>query len=228
MVEYLEFVLEYIQRWIPRLAVLPLLLISIILHEVSHGFAAYLMGDPTAKRQGRLTLNPFKHLDLVGTICMFFAPFGWAKPVPINPYYMKKPKRGMVITALAGPLCNLILTTIGVVAYVVLIPYIYDKDWLVTAIIYFIQLNCTLAVFNLIPFPPLDGSKVLFAVLPDSGGNPHPNSRQLFLARFVPIPDHPAAPDHWRPLPPGNPVSAAPDPDADREYPLASFRSNYP
>ncbi len=163
--------MEYIQALLGRISykviALPFLLVSIILHELAHGYAAYLMGDPTAKREGRLSLNPLKHLDLWGTLCMIFAPFGWAKPVPVNPYQMKKPKLGMALCALAGPVSNLLLAFVSCLAYVGFFPYIADKSIIVSAFSYFIMLNCTLAVFNLIPFPPLDGSKILFAVLPE-------------------------------------------------------------
>ena len=155
----------YLSLLLTRLAVLPLLLMSIVIHEVSHGLAAYALGDPTAKRAGRLTLNPLKHLDPFGTLLMLFAPIGFAKPVPINPYYMRRPKLGMALTALAGPISNLLLAFVGLFVYVGF--YSVFGEFVRSAVAYFIMLNVTLAVFNLIPFPPLDGSKIMFSVLPE-------------------------------------------------------------
>ncbi len=157
----------FIQNIIPRLISLPFLLISIILHEIAHGLVAYWQGDKTAKDAGRLTLNPIKHIDPIGALCMIFAPFGWAKPVPINPFRMKKPKLGMVLCSIAGPLCNLLLAFVATLIYVPVFEATGGAELVVEAFGYFISLNCVLAVFNLIPFPPLDGSKVLFAVLPE-------------------------------------------------------------
>ncbi len=141
-------------------------LICLILHETCHGVAAFFLGDPTAKRNHRLSLNPLRHIDWLGLAAMVLTGVGWAKPVPVNPNYFKRPKVGMAITALAGPVSNLLLALwllLGVrvmldgAASVGLIMFMLD-----TAI-----LSLGLGVFNLIPIPPLDGSKILAALLPD-------------------------------------------------------------
>ena len=146
----------------------PLVLISIVIHELSHGFAAYKIGDNTAKNAGRLTLNPVKHIDPMGALCMLFFYFGWAKPVPVNPYRFKNRKAGMVIVSLAGPVSNILFAFLVMIVHCVLFlsfPVGYTENWkMVISTLYY--LNLSLAVFNLIPIPPLDGSKVLGAFLP--------------------------------------------------------------
>ena len=158
------------------LLTLPIVFLSLSVHETAHGYVAYKLGDPTARNLGRLTLNPIKHLDLFGTLCMVLFGFGWAKPVPINTRYFKKPKRDMALTGIAGPISNLLLAVgfalvLKLVATVaVFIPYtafVQDLfNWTVLFLSLGIRLNITLMVFNLIPIPPLDGSRLLFAVLP--------------------------------------------------------------
>lgn len=161
------------------LFVVPCVLIALTFHEFAHGYMAYKLGDPTAKNFGRLTLNPLKHLDPIGTICMIFFHFGWAKPVPINSRYFKKPRRDMALTAAAGPIMNFILAFFGVlvcriltkifVAFPAQSDFVYYIQYAaLTLFSYFHMLNLSLGVFNLIPIPPLDGSKVLFSLLPDS------------------------------------------------------------
>ncbi len=155
-------------------------LVALSVHEAAHGYAAYKLGDPTARNFGRLSLNPFKHLDLLGTICMIFFHFGWAKPVPVNTRYFKKPRRDMAITALAGPLSNILLSIIGLIVYRVALVIVganidfFDTQFKYNLIILVLQfvssfsiLNLYLGIFNLIPVPPLDGSRILFVVLPD-------------------------------------------------------------
>ncbi len=155
------------------LLTIPTILISLSLHEAAHGFIAYKCGDPTARNLGRLTLNPFKHLDPIGTLCMLLCGYGWAKPVPVNSRYFKKPKRGMALTALAGPVMNLILGFLGALFYAVFYRlYVGHAGnlFLYAAMLffsYFAQLNIVYAVFNLIPIPPFDGSRVAFVFLPD-------------------------------------------------------------
>ena len=139
-------------------------------HEAGHALAAWLLGDPTAKQQGRLSLNPFRHFDLLGTLCMVFAGVGWAKPVSTNPRNFKNPKWGMALTALAGPAANLLLAYLGMVAWKIL--YYWAPTTMITIFAarflqYLVMMDVGLAVFNLIPVPPLDGSRVLLAVLPE-------------------------------------------------------------
>jgi len=152
-----------------------ILLMSIVIHEVSHGAMAYKLGDPTAKNAGRLTLNPIKHLDLWGSVLIplfllvFRSPvlFGWAKPVPYNPYNLKNQRQGSAMVAGAGPASNLLVALIfGLfLRFVPLGNSIYAYN-LIQIFGLIVLLNILLAVFNLIPIPPLDGSKILFAILP--------------------------------------------------------------
>lgn len=137
-------------------------------HEFAHGWMANKMGDPTARLSGRLTLNPMKHLDLIGSILIFLTGFGWAKPVPVNQNNFRNPKKGMALTALAGPASNLIMAFIfmllmnfcgifnNMAAYIFLLFFQYAA-----------LVNIRLAVFNLLPVPPLDGSRIFWAILPD-------------------------------------------------------------
>lgn len=147
-------------------------LLCITFHELSHGLAAYRLGDPTAKNAGRLTLNPIKHIDPIGLLMMVVARVGWAKPVPVDMRYFKRPKRDMAITALAGPVSNFIMA----LAALALSSLIYHltamgTGWLVCLCLLsnLAVLSVGLGLFNLIPIPPLDGAKVLFSVLPDRG-----------------------------------------------------------
>ena len=146
--------------------------LCICLHETCHGLAALMLGDPTAKRMGRLSLNPLKHIDLMGLVMLVVAKFGWAKPVPIDPRYFRNPKLGMAITALAGPLSNIFLSALAAAGYMVSMFYAIELDlaFLETLAEFFnivFYLSAGLAVFNLLPVPPLDGSKVLFSLLPE-------------------------------------------------------------
>jgi len=147
------------------------ILVFIPLHELAHGYTAYLLGDNTAKLAGRLTLNPIKHISIVGAFLLFYAGFGWAKPVPINPHNFKNVKKDMAITAAAGPLMNFFLA--GVLAFAFnKLKFILPANEISRSIMLFlyvgIQLNVGLGIFNLIPLPPLDGSKVLGGFLSDS------------------------------------------------------------
>lgn len=161
----------------------PAALLALSVHEACHGYASYLLGDPTPKSDGRLSLNPLHHLDLFGTICIVIFHFGWAKPVMVNPRYYKKPKLGMALTALAGPLSNLILAffSLGLFAGLTNLGWWQDagftegassfaeglRAYLYLLVRYLGILNIGLGVFNLIPIPPLDGSKIFGALLPD-------------------------------------------------------------
>ncbi|MBR6807807.1 MAG: site-2 protease family protein [Clostridia bacterium] len=155
----------------------PVVLICLVVHEVAHGYMAMKLGDPTARNLGRLTLNPLKHLDPIGAICMLFFRFGWAKPVPINSRYFRKPRRDMALTALAGPVSNFIMAFFGVFITSVSIAIWYRNPviegfgynlwtaWLIF-IETFILMNISLGVFNMIPVPPLDGSRIFLTFLP--------------------------------------------------------------
>lgn len=143
-------------------------LVVITVHEYSHGRVAYMLGDPTAKQQGRLSLNPIKHLDPLGTLMLLITAFygrglGWAKPVPINPYRFRNPRRDMVLTSLAGPAANFVTAFI-----LAKLMYFSMPSIVILFIQYAIQLNIVIGIFNLIPIPPLDGSKIIPALLPDS------------------------------------------------------------
>jgi Zn-dependent protease len=157
--------------------------LTIIIHEVAHGFAADRLGDPTARLSGRLTLNPIPHIDLYGTILLpiflilIHSPFlfGWAKPVPFDPYNLKDPKKDSALISLAGPAANLIIATILAIVYR-LVP----NQVISGLIVQIIEFNVALAVFNLIPIHPLDGGKILVGILPDEEAREFDN----FMNRF--------------------------------------------
>lgn len=152
------------------LFLIPALLIALTFHEYAHGKVAYLLGDPTAKNQGRLTLNPLSHLDPIGTLMVLFAGFGWAKPVPINPFFFQSDRRrGMMLVGLAGPVMNLVLAYLSAVVLQIVSSYGIGGFWLNNFLYVLIQLNIILAIFNLIPVPPLDGSRILAGILPRQG-----------------------------------------------------------
>ena len=145
--------------------------LCLTVHESCHGLAALALGDPTARSMHRLSLNPLRHIDWLGLFMMFAVGFGWAKPVPVDPRYFKKPKQGMALTALAGPVSNLLLAAAAIGISKVIYLYIpYSPAW-ETVFGFFLYtlapLSVGLGIFNLIPIPPLDGSKVLAALLPD-------------------------------------------------------------
>jgi Zn-dependent protease len=155
------------------------LFMAIVFHEYAHGWVAYRLGDPTAKFMGRLTLNPLAHIDPFGTILMPLVLallrlpiIGFAKPVPINPHYFRHPYRGMMIVALAGPITNMLLATAGLIIWKTLGFSLATRGilWALSYILaFFIIINVILALFNLIPIPPLDGSRVLAYFLPPKG-----------------------------------------------------------
>ncbi len=180
------------------LLAIPGVLLALSVHECAHGWVSYKLGDPTARNLGRLTLNPLKHIDILGLICMVLLRFGWAKPVPVNARYYKKPRRDMALVAAAGPVSNLIMCIIGMLllylSYLIYSltaaePVAFSSLWaaasynwpevmgtevLSAKLMYllfvflwqFSILNVSLAVFNLLPIPPLDGSRIAYIFLP--------------------------------------------------------------
>lgn len=159
---------------------IPALLIALTLHEFAHGWVSDKLGDPTPRRNGRLSLNPLHHLDPLGTLSLFLFRFGWAKPVMVNPNYYHNKKQGMVNVALAGPLMNFILAFISIFCYYAIIkllrldmipvniaPIRMIFDYLLGFLPFLLSYNLGLGIFNLIPIPPLDGSKFLNALLPE-------------------------------------------------------------
>ena len=162
---------EAIQRYA---ILLPGLMAALVLHEVAHGYVAYRLGDPTARSMGRLTLNPLKHLDPLGTIAFFIFSFGWAKPVPVDPRYFENPRKGMLLTAVAGPCTNFGLAALFAAVMHLCMAFPFSQGTLTEQIIVPVYLiaqagvfvNLILGVFNLLPIPPLDGSNVLAYFLP--------------------------------------------------------------
>lgn len=152
------------------LSVVPAL-ICITLHELAHGYVAYRLGDDTAKRAGRLTLNPLRHIDIMGLLMMIVFKFGWAKPVPVNMWKFKNPKKGMAITAAAGPIANLLIALVFLFLYGFWFALLHrpgrSLNWLLEMLYITAYLSIALAIFNIIPIPPLDGSKVLFSCISD-------------------------------------------------------------
>jgi len=164
-------------KLIELLFVVPCVLFALTVHEVSHGYMAYRLGDPTARNMGRLTLNPMKHLDPVGTLCMILFHFGWARPVPINTRYFRKPRRDTALTAAAGPVSNFLMAFLGLLLQEILLAvfvrhpaasqFTYNLQFAaLTLLSYFHILNLSLGMFNLIPVPPLDGSRIFLTFLP--------------------------------------------------------------
>jgi Zn-dependent protease len=151
-------------------------LYAVVIHEVAHGWVAYRMGDPTAKWLGRLTLNPLKHLDPIGTLMLFLVGFGWAKPVPINFNNIADKRKGLIFVSSAGIAANILFAFVALLFFRLLSA---STSGIGAVIVYYIvQINITLAALNLIPIPPLDGSKILMGIAP--------RETQYFLARLEP------------------------------------------
>lgn len=140
------------------------LILILCVHEWAHAWVAFRLGDPTAEREGRMSLNPMRHLDLLGTLMLFFVGIGWGKPVPVNPRNFKHPVRDEVLTALAGPFANLVLAVLAAIplAYLPLVGADLARDFFAALL----DLSLVLGIFNLLPFPPLDGSRLVEALLP--------------------------------------------------------------
>ncbi len=155
----------------------PPLLLALTLHEFAHGVVAYRLGDPTAQRAGRLTLNPLSHLDPIGTIAFFLIKIGWAKPVPVNPVYFRNPRQDMLWVAMAGPVTNLGLAVVSAIAakavwfIAEVMPYSIAAEAILVPfshmLVASVWINLVLCIFNFLPIPPLDGSRILTGLLPD-------------------------------------------------------------
>lgn len=158
-----SYILDLLSSVIPAL-------LCVTVHELCHGYTALLLGDDTAKKAGRLTLNPLKHIDVAGLLMMVLFHVGWAKPVPVNMYRFENPRKGMALTALAGPVSNFILALLFAVLYGALYLPLYTTAagmWFLRLLVSGIYISTGLGVFNLIPVSPLDGSKILFAFMND-------------------------------------------------------------
>lgn len=162
MNQFLAFPLEYI----PYVAIT--LIVAFTLHEFAHAFVAYKFGDEMAKKQGRLTLSPLSHLDPLGTILLLVVGFGWAKPVPVNRFFFKNPRLAGVLVSIAGPLSNLFLAFLGVLGWFLILRFAGYIDPLYKFFNMFITINIVLFLFNLLPFPPLDGYRIVEDLVPNT------------------------------------------------------------
>jgi Zn-dependent protease len=170
---------------IPQItAILIVILLALTVHEISHGLAAYALGDPTAKREGRFSFNPIKHLDPIGFLMILFVGFGWAKPVMVNPYNLKNTKVDMALIAAAGPVSNFLMALITAFIYVALFLHFDLPSIIYFGLMIFCQINIVLGVFNLIPFPPLDGSKIVAGALPEKIYDRLPNTGRYGMFVF--------------------------------------------
>jgi Zn-dependent protease len=174
--------IELLRRF---LWIFPAILFSLTIHEYAHGWTALRCGDGTAKNAGRLTLNPFAHLDLFGLLMMIFGPFGWAKPVPVNFYNLNKPKRDMVFVALAGPAVNIVCAIVAGICFRVLFPLFVPSavvHYLGIQLLLVVYFGIGLSFFNLLPVPPLDGSNIVIGLLPQ-----HLIMNYVAAVRYVPM-----------------------------------------
>lgn len=160
------YFLTFLDQTLTYLYIIPAALIAIILHEFAHGAVSYMLGDVTPKEEGRLSLNPMKHIDPVGLLCLVLFHFGWAKPVRINSYAYKNKRLGIFLVSIAGPLMNFIVGILSTLLCVLVVKF-NGSSVIYELFIYIAIINFGLGVFNLIPIPPLDGSKVLASFLPE-------------------------------------------------------------
>ncbi len=166
MLQYLFSNPSFLFGWIIAL------IIGLSIHEFAHAFIAHKLGDDTAKNAGRVTLNPLAHMDPIGTLMIFMAGFGWGKPVPVNPYQLKHGKWGHAIVSIAGPASNILTAAVFAMSFRIMIAADISAPTVIVQMLQaIIELNLILAVFNLIPIPPLDGSKILAAIVPNALGN---------------------------------------------------------
>ena len=168
--------------------------LAMSVHEMAHALVSYLMGDPTAKMEGRLSLNPFRHIDWIGVLCLMFFGFGWAKPVPIDSRYYKDQKTGIIWTSFAGPLANFILAFVVLAVYFLLVHFApvfmitsAFGEFIGLCLVATSQISIAFGIFNLIPIPPLDGSKILFSFLPDEQYYRVIQGSQIFYFIFIAI-----------------------------------------
>ena len=164
---------DFLTLIIELCAILMIIFLVLPFHEWAHAWVASLLGDTNIKYRGRLSLNPMSHIDYMGALCLLLFGIGWAKPVPVDPSRFKNPKWGMALVSLAGPLANIVAGIAGTLVFFsleYLAPQFVNTavgNYIWAFLFYYITINCSLAVFNLLPIPPLDGSKILFAFLPD-------------------------------------------------------------
>lgn len=166
------------------LSILFVIVFILPLHELAHAWVANKLGDPTARLEGRLTFNPLASIDPIGALALLLFGFGWARPVPVDSRYFKKPKRDMAITALAGPVANLVAALVGAVVVAALTafaPYNGFTQFVYTLFYYYVVVNISLAVFNLIPLPPLDGSRIVAAFLSNRAMYTYYRYQNLFV-----------------------------------------------
>ena len=156
-----------------QVILIPVIIFALSFHEFAHGWTANRFGDQTAKMAGRLTLNPMAHLDMFGTLALYFMGFGWAKPVPVNPRNLDDPKRDLLWISLAGPVSNLFLALVSGILLSILFNtgVIGGQSPLTTVLVMSLQINLVLAIFNFLPIPPLDGSKILEGLVPSKYNN---------------------------------------------------------
>lgn len=157
------------ERIIEFLARAAVLLVALPVHESAHGLVSYWLGDPTAKNAGRITLNPIRHLSLIGSLCLLVAGVGWARPVPVDPRYYRKPKRDMALTALAGPVSNFLMAILAMVLLKLYMLLLFNgklTDFGFMFFYYMVYTNIALSIFNMLPIPPFDGSRIFLTFLP--------------------------------------------------------------